>query len=81
MIPSRTFCLNSAPCKKENDTNLYLKSIKFINCEIQMIKEEKITYIEPPGSLIDCRLGIDIAFKVDVITFLNFICIQSWAKC
>ena len=42
-----------------------------VTCKFQLFK--KISYIEPPGSLIDCWFGIDIAFKVDIITFLNFI--------
>ena len=38
------------------------------------------TYIEPPGSFVDCWLSINAALKVNVITFFDFVCIQSWAQ-
>ena len=38
------------------------------------------THIEPPGGFVDCWLGIYAALEVDVITLLDFVCIQGGSQ-
>ena len=38
------------------------------------------TYIEPPGSFVYGRLGINTAFKINIVAFLDFVSIKIRAE-
>ena len=50
-------------------------------CKQGLTSKPSITYIEPPGCFVDCRFRIDVAFKVDIVSFFDFIGIKCGSKC